>query len=209
MSRSMLLLGDQSFEIESAMLDATLADPYLGRLNGLANHPLPLLWGLEVRGRGRDIGGQRWEPVMAANDLKPRLRRWHDWTGLRFDWSDAAVRADDPSGAIYLLTHEAIQSSSLTFGARDRAGFAVRWQGTWHPAVRPGFDRNVRFRFEGTVTFGGIRVDASERDDAASVRTRLQALIETDAMVQQAIVPTGQRYADGTRSASVRFLPMP
>jgi hypothetical protein len=209
MSRRSLVLGDQSFEIESAVLGATLADPVLARLNGLANHPLPLLWGLEVRARGRDIDGLRWEPVLAANDLRPRLRRWHDWTGLRLDWSDAAMRDDDPSGAIYVLTHETIQSSSLTFGARNGVGFAVHWQGTWHPEVRSGFDRDVPFRFEGTATFGGIRVDASGRDDAASVRARLQALIELEALSQQPIVPTGQRYADGTPSASVRFVPTP
>jgi hypothetical protein len=204
-----LSIGDQTFSLEQATLEASLADPYLAQMNSLAHRPLPLLWTLSVKARSRAVGEIVWAPRLTADHLTPPVRRWIDLVGYARNWDTSKPREDDPAGSIYVVTHESITRSSLTFVSRTGAQFQVLWHGTCDLFISATYQDTVPFRFSGPVQFAGVRVDASEKDSAQTVRQRLAQRIALDNLRQTALRLSDQRYADGTRMASAQFVPTP
>jgi hypothetical protein len=204
-----LSIGDQTFSLEQATLEASLADPYLAQMNSLAHRPLPLLWTLSVKARSRAVGEIVWAPRLTADHLTPPVRRWIDLVGYARNWDTSKPREDDPAGSIYVVTHESITRSSLTFVSRTGAQFQVLWHGTCDLFISATYQETVPFRFSGPVQFAGVRVDASEKDSAQTVRQRLAQRIALDNLRQTALRLSDQRYADGTRMASAQFVPTP
>ncbi len=207
---SRLRIADLDFDVQDAELSATRADPHLARLNGLAPAGLPLIWGLSVRTRPRQLDGAEWAPRLSLDDWTPRIADWRELAGVTLRWSGDSEDPDarDPAGSLYVFTHESMLSNTLRVGRRNGTRFAFAWSGTARVSGDQPFDRPVRVLVSGELQFTGITIEGSARDDEAAFAARLAAVTRPGALRAQPIQRSNLSHSDGTHRASVQFLPV-
>jgi hypothetical protein len=208
MSHQQLKLRNLTFPIAEATITATLVDPHwAAKYAPDGDHRL--FWSLDVQAAPLKVQREMWEPRIYHETMHFDIRSWKKLEGQSLQWSKSFdERSGEPNGGFYVFEHGDITRADLRIGARSSTGFVVDWTGRCNVHFDGGeFGADVPFELNATAVFRQIVVNASEKDDDASVRARLAQYLELADLIQQPLELLRHRYEDGVRIAHGVFNP--
>ena len=203
----MLQLADLHFEIRSAVLQASISDPYWCDTYNKGDQK-ELSWGIDVHTKETDLDGDRWAPYVYHQSLKYPIRHWMELAHQKVVW-DAPYDEESgvPNGGFYVWEHGSINKGELRILDRDGADFHIEWEGDCNVYWDDKYGEHVPFSLQTVAGFKEVYVHGNEIDSNDTFMDRLAAYIDPNDFVQQAIEKNGHCYSSGVGMAHCRFLP--
>lgn len=198
----MFRLGKLEFEVESATVRASYAEPKFNQRAGSMKAEETFDWTIDIHMKDGDFVYELSEEELEELDedeepfyesVSPRLYHnngfvvnissWKELEGQTLVWESEYNANDEEAGFLYVFEHEAVTKGKIEFLERRGNLFMVRWSGTANVYWNDEYGEDVPFLFEGEVRFTGIGAGSDVELTEEEVRTAMQKYINMDEFV--------------------------